>query len=82
VHSLYAAGSVINPDNIVDIFSMTVCVNGAPGFTNTSDVADGASDLFVSIFGEEAGRCARMAVGVAELPMDAAVEITVVFVVR
>lgn len=82
LYCLYAAGSIVNPDSIVDVFSMTVYVNGAPGFTDTSDVADGASDFFVSVLGEEAGRCARAAVGVAELPKDAAVEITVVFVVQ
>jgi enamine deaminase RidA (YjgF/YER057c/UK114 family) len=49
-------------------------VASAPGFTAQSTVANGASDLLVQIFGE-AGRHARTAVGVAELPLGAPVEV-------
>jgi len=56
---------------ILKVFGM---VNCAPGFNRTPAVVDGASDLFVEIFGE-AGRHARSAVGMAELPFDIAVEI-------
>lgn len=48
-------------------------VNSAPGFTQQSAVMNGASDLFVAVFGE-AGRHARTSVGVSELPLNAAVE--------
>ena len=42
-------------------------VNAVPGFTDVPLVVNGASDLIVEVFGE-AGRHARTAVGVAELP--------------
>ncbi len=53
-------------------------INAAPGFTALPGVMNGASDLMVEIFGE-AGRHARATVGVAELPLDAAVEIEAMF---
>jgi enamine deaminase RidA (YjgF/YER057c/UK114 family) len=52
-------------------------VNCAPGFNRTPQVIDGCSELFIEVFGE-AGRGARSAVGMAELPFDIAVEIEVV----
>ncbi len=52
-------------------------VNSAPGFTDQPRVLDGASELLLAVFGE-AGRHARLAVGVAELPLDAAVELALV----
>ena len=56
---------------IVKVFGM---VNVAPGFNQTPSVIDGCSDLLVDVFGE-AGRHTRSAVGLAELPVDIAVEI-------
>jgi enamine deaminase RidA (YjgF/YER057c/UK114 family) len=56
---------------IVKVFGM---VNVAPGFTQTPAVIDGCSDLLVAVFGA-AGRHARSAVGLAELPIGIAVEI-------
>jgi enamine deaminase RidA (YjgF/YER057c/UK114 family) len=53
-------------------------VNSLPSFTDQSKVMDGASDLFVDIFGE-AGRHARLAIGVAVLPYDVAVEVEGIF---
>jgi len=53
-------------------------VNSLPSFTDQSKVIDGASDLFVDVFGE-AGRHARLAIGVAVLPYDVAVEVEGVF---
>jgi len=53
-------------------------VNSLPSFTDQSKVMDGASDLFVDVFGE-AGRHARLAIGVAVLPYDVAVEVEGVF---
>jgi enamine deaminase RidA (YjgF/YER057c/UK114 family) len=49
-------------------------VNVAPGFNRTPAVLDGCSDVLVDIFGD-AGRHTRCAVGLAELPVDIAVEI-------
>lgn len=63
--------------NILRIVRLGVFVNSADGFTDQPKVANGASDLLVSIFGE-AGRHARSAVGVNELPLNAAVEIEMI----
>lgn len=56
-------------------------VNSTPDFLSQSQVVNGASDLFVQIFGD-AGRHARMAVGVSALPYDVAVEVEGVFELR
>jgi enamine deaminase RidA (YjgF/YER057c/UK114 family) len=56
-------------------------VNSTPDFVQQSQVLNGASDLFVDLFGD-AGRHTRMAVGVAALPYDVAVEVEAVFEVR
>ena len=53
-------------------------VNSVPEFVAQSQVVNGASDLFVEVFGE-AGRHTRMAVGVSALPYDVAVEVEAVF---
>ncbi|MHC4696241.1 MAG: RidA family protein [Planctomycetota bacterium] len=66
-----AAGGV---DNIVRVVKVNVFVNSSPDFTEQPKVANGASDLLVKIFGD-AGKHARAAVGVAELPLDAPVEV-------
>ena len=52
-------------------------VNCAPGFNRTPQVIDGCSNLLIEVFGD-AGRGARSAVGMAELPFDIAVEIELV----
>jgi enamine deaminase RidA (YjgF/YER057c/UK114 family) len=57
---------------------LTGFVASAPGFTDQHKVINGASDLIVAAMGE-AGRHARSAVGVAALPMDAAVEVEGIF---
>jgi enamine deaminase RidA (YjgF/YER057c/UK114 family) len=49
-------------------------INAAPGFTNLAGVMNGASDFIVEILGDK-GRHARSTIGVAELPLDCAVEI-------
>ena len=49
-------------------------VNVAPGFLATPRVIDGCSDLLVAVFGEDVGRHARSAIGVAMLPYDLPVE--------
>ena len=66
-----AAGSLAKVDRILRI---TVFVASAPGFNQQSQVANGASDLMVEVFGE-AGRHARSAIGVAELPQGVPVEV-------
>jgi enamine deaminase RidA (YjgF/YER057c/UK114 family) len=59
---------------VVKLFGM---VNCRPGFNRTPAVIDGCSDLLVDVFAD-AGRGARSAVGMAELPFDIAVEIEAV----
>ncbi len=70
-----AAGGV---DQIARVIRVGVFVNSSAGFTAQPQVANGASDLLVKIFGD-AGRHARAAVGVAELPLNAAVEVELLF---
>ncbi len=64
-------------DRVAAIAQVTVYVASAPGFTDQSRVANGASDALVEVFGEP-GKHARVAVGVAELPLGAAVEVAVI----
>jgi enamine deaminase RidA (YjgF/YER057c/UK114 family) len=61
-------------DRVKGIVKVDVFVASASGFTEQPAVANGASDLLVEVFGDE-GRHARAAVGVAELPLGAAVEV-------
>jgi enamine deaminase RidA (YjgF/YER057c/UK114 family) len=74
--ALAALGSL---DSITGVVQVTGFVNSAPGFTEQPAVVNGASDLLVDVFGEERGRHARSSVGVAELPLGAAVEIEAIF---
>jgi enamine deaminase RidA (YjgF/YER057c/UK114 family) len=69
-----AAGGL---EKISRILRVAVFVNSSPGFTDQPKVANGASDLLVKIFGDTS-RHARAAVGVAELPLNAAVEVELV----
>jgi enamine deaminase RidA (YjgF/YER057c/UK114 family) len=67
-------------DRVTEFVFMSGYVNAVAGFDQSPQVVNGASDLFVKLYGE-AGRHARAAVGVAGLPRNATVEIqlTVVF---
>src|SRR6185503_11750709 len=65
-------------DRVVRCVRIAGYVNSTPDFTGQSQVLNGASDLFVSVFGE-AGRHTRMAVGVSALPYDVAVEVEATF---
>ncbi|HSE63271.1 MAG TPA: RidA family protein [Thermoanaerobaculia bacterium] len=67
-----------NLDRVVRCVRIAGYVNSTPDFTGQSQVVNGASDVFVSVFGE-AGRHTRMAVGVSALPYDVAVEVEAVF---
>ncbi|HEX6727809.1 MAG TPA: RidA family protein [Nitrospira sp.] len=68
------AGSL---DRVKRIIKMVGHIASAPGFTDQPQVLNGASDLLVSLFGD-AGRHARVAVGAAELPRHAPVEIELI----
>ena len=64
-------------DRIERILKLTGFVASASGFTQQPKVIDAASDLLGKVFGEN-GRHARSAVGVAELPRNASVEIEMI----
>jgi enamine deaminase RidA (YjgF/YER057c/UK114 family) len=72
-------GSLDRVERIVKVLGM---VNCAPGFNQTPAVINGCSDLLVEVFGEQAGRHARSAVGMAELPFDIAVEVELIARIR
>jgi enamine deaminase RidA (YjgF/YER057c/UK114 family) len=71
-------GSLDRVGAVLRVFGM---VNSADGYTEMPQVVNGCSDLLVEVFGEEVGNHARAAVGVAELPLGAAVEIEMVVAV-
>lgn len=64
-------------DQVQRIVRIGVHVASAEGFTQQPAVANGASDLLVQIFGD-AGRHARLALGAAELPLGAPVELEMI----
>lgn len=64
-------------DRVEELIHVSVFVASAPGFTDQSKVANGVSDLLIEIFAD-AGRHARTAVGVTELPLGAPVEVAMV----
>jgi enamine deaminase RidA (YjgF/YER057c/UK114 family) len=64
-------------DQIEHVVKLTAFINSADGFTNQPKVANGASELLLKIFGD-AGKHARSAVGVNELPIDATLEIEMI----
>jgi enamine deaminase RidA (YjgF/YER057c/UK114 family) len=68
-------------DRVVRCVRVVGFVNAVPEFTEHPLVINGASDLFVAVFGE-AGRHARTSVGAGSLPRGVAVEVEAVFEVR
>lgn len=72
IHALVGIDSV---SRVVKVVGFVACV---PEFTGAPGVINGASELFGAAFGER-GVHARSAVGVASLPLDAAVEVEAVF---
>ncbi|MBM7868440.1 RidA family protein [Heliobacterium gestii] len=78
LNCLAAVKAVIGSlDRIVRIVKVTGFVNGAAGFTGQPAVLNGASEFFKQVFGT-AGEHARSAVGVAELPLNAPVEVEII----
>jgi hypothetical protein len=59
------------------IVRLLVLVNSAPGFTEPHEVANGASELFLEVFGER-GAHARSAFGAAQIPFGSCVEIEII----
>ncbi len=68
-------------DRVRRVVRLTGFVTCAEGFTDQAAVVNGASELSVELFGE-AGRHARLAVGVWELPLGASVELEVILEVN
>jgi enamine deaminase RidA (YjgF/YER057c/UK114 family) len=78
LNALAAVDSVAGLDAVTRVVKVGGFVAAAEGFTAIPGVINGASELFGAVFGE-AGRHARSAVGVAELPLGAPVEVDVIF---
>ena len=74
LNALSAVELVAPVDSIVKVVRIVCYVNGAPGFISQPAVANGASELFMHIWGD-AGVAARSALGVAELPLNSPVEV-------
>ncbi|GIM95047.1 RidA family protein [Paractinoplanes toevensis] len=77
LNALAAIESLVGLGRLVKIVKVTGFVASAPGFTGQPAVINGASNLFGDVLGEQ-GTHARSAVGVAELPLDAPVEVEVI----
>lgn len=77
LNGLAAVDALVGLAKIVMVVKVTGFVASAPGFTGQPAVINGASELLGAVFGE-AGRHARSAVGVAELPLGAPVEIEMI----
>jgi enamine deaminase RidA (YjgF/YER057c/UK114 family) len=77
LNALAAVHSVAGLDAVVRVVKVVGFVASAPGFTAQPSVVNGASELLGDVFGA-AGAHARSAVGVAELPLGAPVEVELV----
>ena len=82
LNALAAAASAAGGlDKIRRIVKVTGFVASAPGFTGQPQVINGASELLIEVFGED-GKHARSAIGVAELPLNAPVEVELIAEIR
>ncbi len=80
LNALAAVKQVVGDlDSVKEVLKLTVFVASESFFTNQHIVANGASSVLYEAFGEN-GRHVRSAVGVAELPLDASVELELVVV--
>lgn len=77
LNALAAVDGLVGLDSVVRVVKVVGFVASAEGFQGQPAVVNGASELLGEIFGE-AGQHARSAVGVAELPMGAPVEIEMI----
>jgi enamine deaminase RidA (YjgF/YER057c/UK114 family) len=77
LNALAAIALVADIDQIERIVRVGGFVNGIPGFFAIPQIINGASELFIKLFGEVNGKHARTAIGVAELPLNAPVEVEV-----
>jgi enamine deaminase RidA (YjgF/YER057c/UK114 family) len=77
LNGLAAIDSLVGIDSVTKVVKVVGFVASAAGFNGQPGVLNGASDLLAEVFGD-AGVHARSAVGVAELPLDAPVEVELV----
>jgi enamine deaminase RidA (YjgF/YER057c/UK114 family) len=77
LNALAAVHALVGVDAVTQVVKVVGFVASAPDFTGQPGVINGASELFADVFAD-AGAHARSAVGVAELPLDAPVEVEVV----
>lgn len=77
LNALAASDALVGLDSVTRVVKLTGFVASADGFTGQPAVVNGASDLLGEVFGE-AGQHARAAVGVAELPLGAPVEVDLI----
>ena len=78
LNALAAAASAAGGlEAIRRIVKVTGFVASAPGFGGQAQVINGASELLIEVFGED-GKHARSAIGVAELPLNAPVEVELI----
>jgi enamine deaminase RidA (YjgF/YER057c/UK114 family) len=68
-------------NRIARVVRLEVYVNSAPGFTDQAQVANAASNLLQELFGD-IGRHTRIALGMAELPLNASVELGLIVEIR
>ena len=78
LNALAAISLVADLDKVERVVRVGGFVNCAPGFTAVPGVVNGASEFLIKVFGDVNGKHARAAVGVAELPLNAPVEIELV----
>lgn len=81
INALAAVASIVDLERVVRVVKVVGFVASAEGFTGQSGVVNGASDLFAEVWGD-AGKHARSAVGMAELPLGTPVEVEIVVEVR
>ncbi|MBV9845732.1 MAG: RidA family protein [Kutzneria sp.] len=77
LNALAAVHALVGIDSVARVVKVVGFVASAEGFTGQPAVINGASELFVEVFGE-AGTHARSAVGVAELPLGVPVEVELI----
>ena len=78
LNALAAISLVADIDQIERVVRVGGFVNSVPGFVAIPQVINGASELLIKLFGEVNGKHARTAIGVAELPLNAPVEVEMV----
>jgi enamine deaminase RidA (YjgF/YER057c/UK114 family) len=78
LNALAAISLAADLDQIEKVVRVGGFVNCAPGFTAIPGVINGASEFLIEIFGDINGKHVRTAVGVAELPLNAPVEVEVI----